>query len=81
MGVERTLRLLGRPGCHLCDVMEETLRQITAGRAIVLEKVDVDDVPELRETYGEVIPVLLEGERELARIRASRSRLEALLED
>ncbi len=78
---KRTLRLLGRPECHLCDLMEAALSEVVAGRRIDVEKVDVDQHPELRAAYGEVIPVLLEGERELARIRVSRRRLEALLAD
>ncbi len=81
MGVERTLRLLGRPGCHLCDVMEAAVREVAVGRPVTVEKIDVDRHPELREAYGEVVPVLMEGERELARIRVSRRRLETLLAD
>ncbi len=80
MGVTpTTLRLLGRPGCHLCDEMEETLQGVLARQGLLYEKVDVDEDPALRRAYGEVIPVLLDGERELARIRISRRRLEALL--
>ena len=46
---------------------------------LTYEKIDVDQDPTLRRAYGEVIPVLLDGERELARIRISRRRLAALL--
>ena len=73
------LILLGRPDCHLCDLMEATLRAVLPRHGLTLSKVDVDADPALTRKYGDVIPVLMRDGRELARIRLSRLRLERLL--
>jgi len=47
-----------RPGCHLC---EEAKREIQAARCAdryVLEEVNIDTDPALRELYGWEIPVI-----------------------
>jgi len=44
-----------------------------------LEVIDVDAEPELERRYNEVVPVLMHGERELARGRLDSSALRAYL--
>ena len=44
-----------------------------------LEVVDVDAEPELERRYNELVPVLMHGERELARWRLDASDLRAYL--
>ena len=80
MGVEvEPLRLLGRRGCHLCDVMEATLLEVLPRYGLRHEKVDVDADPALQSAHGDCVPVLLQGERVLARVRLSRAGLEEIL--
>lgn len=52
------VQLYTRPGCHLCD---EAKREILAARCAdqyVLEEIDIDTDPALRELYGQEIPVI-----------------------
>ena len=46
-----------------------------------LEVIGVDAEPELERRYGELVPVLMHGERELARWRLDPSALRAYLHD
>lgn len=59
------LQVYGRPGCHLCELMLEELVPLARGRARLVLR-DVDDDPAWRAAYGERIPVLCLGGRELA---------------
>ncbi len=73
------LRLLGRPGCHLCDEMEAALRdEGLAAEAIRYLNVDAD--PALRARYGLRIPVLLDGDSVLCEGRIDRRRVRAWIE-
>lgn len=58
-----SLRLLSRPGCGLCEDMARDLCRLK----VRFEEVDVDQHEALQRAYGEVIPVLMLGEREIAR--------------
>jgi glutaredoxin len=49
-----TVRLLGKPGCHLCEAAERVL----AGFTRDFEVVDITTDAALLATYGERIPVL-----------------------
>ena len=50
--------LYTRPGCHLCD--EAKAEMIAAGCAdeYLLEEVNIDTDPSLKEAYGSEIPVI-----------------------
>jgi hypothetical protein len=70
MRIERPrpqLTLYSRNHCHLCDEMIAGLHALQAGRDFGLDVVDVDSDIRLRERYGEDVPVLMHGERELCR--------------
>ena len=75
----RTVTLLGKPDCHLCHVMEEVVAPVLAERGIGLLVRDVRDDPEFLRRYRNDIPVLLEGEVELARHRVTPDELIARL--
>ncbi len=60
----RTLTLVGRQGCHLCDdardVITSVLTQLDANPSdFALVEVDVDSDEDALRTYSEQIPVLL----------------------
>lgn len=62
----KTLLLLGRPACALCEDWEDSLHQAFAGR-FHLDWRDVDRRADWRAQYGQRIPVLLdEAEQPLA---------------
>jgi glutaredoxin len=69
------LVLLTRPGCGLCEDAARDLNDLGA----VYEEVDVDSDPELQERYGDAIPALLFGGRELARAPMTPSTIRAAL--
>lgn len=73
------LRLLSRPGCHLCEAFEQALQQGYGGR-IELQVQNVDDDAQLRARYGLRIPVLLDDEDSLiCELRPDRQRIDAWL--
>jgi glutaredoxin len=58
------LQLLGRAGCHLCEVAAETLIRIATEAGLVTQEIDVDTDPELQAEYGDRVPVVLLDGRE-----------------
>lgn len=59
------LTLYGRGYCHLCHDMEAALESLQGELPFELETVDVDSDPALEERFGELVPVLVAGERRL----------------
>lgn len=55
------VRLLTRPGCHLCDEARAVVEQVCAELGETYEEVDLDaaaaDDPELRRRYTDEVPV------------------------
>lgn len=58
----RTLTLIGRPWCHLCDDMRAAVLSAIAGTGHELVEIDLEDHPAWEERFGMLIPVLLAGE-------------------
>lgn len=50
-------------GCHLCEEAREVL--LTVDPALVIHAVDIAEDDTLMDRYGERIPVVRRGEREL----------------
>jgi thioredoxin reductase (NADPH) len=61
--------------------MVEALRGLQAGEGFELAVVDVDASAELEARYGERVPVLVAGERELCHFRLDRAALTAYLHE
>jgi glutaredoxin len=55
-----------REQCELCEQAIETIETVAgeAGIEVAIETVDIDSDPDLRERYGERIPVVLVDGRE-----------------
>jgi hypothetical protein len=66
------LRLLSRPGCHLCDQMRQEVDALLSERPREWEIVNIDLDPTLARLYGDLIPVLFVNQRLFARIRLPR---------
>lgn len=47
-----------RPGCHLCDVVKDTLTQLQGQADFQWREVDIDADPALRREYNEQVPVV-----------------------
>jgi hypothetical protein len=73
------LLLVGKPGCHLCEVMREVVSPVAAELGLALAERDVRSDPELDALYRNDIPVLLLGGREVARHRVTAEDLRARL--
>ena len=69
------LTLLVRAYCHLCDEMRSALAPLVAAAGVSVEEIDVDSDPRLESRWGDWIPVLLAGERELCHYRLDRAAL------
>ena len=58
----RTLTVLGRPGCHLCEEAVAVLERLRADPAVgdvVVEEVDIEADDALLRAYLERIPVIV----------------------
>jgi len=51
------VRLLTRPGCHLCDDARAVVAAVCAERGLDFDDVDISADDELMALYGEQIPV------------------------
>ena len=72
----RTITLLSRPGCHLCDEARRVIARVAADLDIAWVERDVtNSADDLRE-YGEMIPVtLIDGvQHDFWRVDESRLR-------
>ncbi|OII61931.1 NrdH-redoxin [Streptomyces sp. CC53] len=60
----RTVTLIGKPGCHLCDEARTVVEQVCAETGAVWEEKDITRDEELHRAYWEQIPVVLvDGEQ------------------
>jgi glutaredoxin len=73
------VRLYGKPGCHLCELAEELLEDLSSEYPLSLQTVDITADPALFERYRYEIPVIsLTDGRSLAG-RIDRTELRKLL--
>ena len=63
MPVELTLYI--REGCHLCDDMEQALREYESELDFEIRRVPIDNNADLEQAYGTLIPVLACGNNEV----------------
>lgn len=59
------LTLYSRAWCHLCDDMLSGLQSLQSGLSFELTVIDVDSDSALEQRFGDWVPVLMHGEREL----------------
>jgi glutaredoxin len=52
------VRLLSKPGCHLCDDAREIVAAVCAELGESFEEVSIESDPELQREYSEQIPVI-----------------------
>ncbi len=71
--------LLGRAGCHLCDEARVVVSDVCSALGQTWVERDVDDHPDLRERYTDLVPVVLVDGEDVAHYRVSRAVLRAAL--
>ncbi|WP_442814425.1 glutaredoxin family protein [Streptomyces sp. NBC_01198] len=60
----RTVTLIGKPGCHLCDDARTVVEEVAAAAGAVVRERDITQDEELYRLYWEQIPVVLvDGEQ------------------
>ncbi len=65
MSIPVKLTLYTRIGCHLCEDMELTLRELATEHDFVIDSVTIETDPELERSYGAKVPVLARGDVEI----------------
>ena len=63
--VRPALTLYSRTWCHLCDEMLSGLQSLQSEQPFELTVIDVDSDPAREQRFGEWVPVLMHGDREL----------------
>ena len=56
---DRKVVLYTRKGCHLCEVVKESLDKLSRRGGFTWDAIDVDSDPELRRRYNDEVPVVL----------------------
>ena len=77
--------LIGKPGCHLCDVAREVTERVIAelpdevADAVEVREASINDDPALFDLWWEKIPVVLIDDRLHAHWRLDAGRLRSAL--
>ena len=79
MALPVRVTLIGRPGCHLCDVARETVARVTADLGVGWEERSVDSDPAWLERWSDQVPVTLVDGRQHDYWRVDENRLRAAL--
>ncbi|MFP5227797.1 MAG: glutaredoxin family protein [Acidobacteriota bacterium] len=68
-----------RKGCHLCDVVKETLTRVQSEADFRWREVDIDTDPQLQQKYNDEVPVVVIDGRKAFKYRVdAREFLRAL---
>lgn len=69
------LTLYSRKDCCLCDEMKAVVRQVATKIPLDFEEIDVDGLPELRDKFGNEVPVLFIDGRKAFKYRVTEKAL------
>lgn len=75
----RTVTLIGKPGCHLCDDARTVVEKVAGETGAVVEERDINQDEELYARYWEQIPVVLVDGEQHTFWRVDEKRLRAAL--
>lgn len=62
-----------RKGCHLCEVVKETLAQAQGDAEFQWREVDIDPDPQLQQRFNDEVPVVFIDGRKTFKYRMDRS--------
>lgn len=71
--------LVGKPGCHLCDVARQVVEVVCAEVDTDFTEVNIYDDPSQADLYAARVPVVLVDGEEIAQFRVSADRLRQAL--
>jgi glutaredoxin len=77
----RDVTLYTRPGCHLCDEAKTAIVPLLREFGAVLQEVNIDADPVLKERYGWDVPVIFIGQRKAAKHRMDPEQFRRQLQD
>lgn len=77
---KKIVTLLTRATCGSCVRVWEQIRPVVAAKNATLERVDVDEDPELKMEFGDRVPVVLIDDEEFACWEVDNEDLAAALE-
>ena len=72
--------LYTRKECGLCEEMKEVVRKVAGEVSFEMKEIDVDTALDLREKYGNEVPVLFINGRKAFKYRVSEAELRKRLE-
>jgi glutaredoxin len=61
--------LYSRKGCHLCEVVKESLVKLARRGGFTWQEFDVDSDPELRRRFNDEVPVVFIDDRKAFKYR------------
>ena len=61
--------LYSRKGCHLCQIVKESLVKLEKHASFTWREIDVDSDPEVRRLYTDEVPVVLINGRKAFKYR------------
>ncbi len=75
-----TVTLYTKPGCHLCEAVEQVITEVARRRRLEVTVRNILDDPQDFEKYQYEIPVVLVNGVEVARYRLTAEELEAAVD-
>lgn len=76
---EPRVTLLGRPGCHLCDLARHVITQVSVDMGVQWQEVSILDDPDLLRHHRDRIPVVFVDGVELSHFWVEEPALRAAL--
>jgi glutaredoxin len=73
------LVLYSRIDCCLCDEMKTVIRQVAERTPLAVQEIDIDSSADLKQKYGEEVPVLFINGRKAFKYRLTAKQLAARL--
>ena len=72
--------LIGKPGCHLCDVARQVVELVCADEDLDFLELDVTEDPFLASEYADAVPLVLVDGVEVGRFRVSPDAIRTALQ-
>lgn len=69
MAGDHEIILYSRKGCHLCEIVKESLTKLARKSAFAWKEIDVDSSQELRRQFTDEVPVVFINGRKAFKYR------------
>ena len=71
-GIPHDVVIFSRKGCHLCDVIKQTITEAEGNADFQWRELDIDADPELRMQFDDKVPVVFIGGRKTFKLRMDK---------